>query len=132
MGSILGKAKALEYLLGAKSFTGPAGEALGLYNKYYDDSQTLPDSVLELAQRIALFPRVTLNQTKSVLSFLNPPSDAFQRDSEAFYDIEQGPEQQANVRRFLQLSDNQTAGHYELGLGESVMALYGKWDGSIA
>ncbi|KAI1750583.1 ClpP/crotonase-like domain-containing protein [Xylaria castorea] len=131
MGSILGKAKALEYLLAAKSFTGPAGEALGLYNKYYDDSQTLKDSVLELAQRIALFPRVALNQTKSVLSFLNPPNDAFQLDFDAFYDIEQGPEQQSNVRKFLGLSDNQNANHYELGLGESVMALYGLWDGGI-
>ncbi|KAI1175667.1 ClpP/crotonase-like domain-containing protein [Nemania sp. FL0916] len=131
MGAILGKAKALEYLLAAKSFTGPAGEALGLYNKYYDESQTLKDSVLELAQRIALFPRVALNQTKSVLSFLNPPNDAFQLDFEAFYDIEQGPEQQSNVRKFLKLSDNQEANHYELGLGESVMALYDRWDGGI-
>jgi enoyl-CoA hydratase/carnithine racemase len=132
MGSILGKAKALEYLLAAKSFDGPAGEALGLYNKYYDNSQTLQSSVLELAQRIALFPRVALNQTKSVLSFLNPPNDAFQLDFEAFYDIEQGPEQQANVRRFLKLSENQTANHYEMGLAESVMALYGLWDGGVA
>ncbi|KAJ3552444.1 hypothetical protein NPX13_g11111 [Xylaria arbuscula] len=131
MGSILGKAKALEYLLAAKSFTGPAGEALGLYNKCYDDSQTLKDSVLELAQRIALFPRVALNQTKSVLSFLNPPNDAFQLDFEAFYDIEQGPEQQANVRKFIELSEGQSANHYELGLGDSVMALYDLWDGSM-
>ncbi|KAJ5087785.1 ClpP/crotonase-like domain-containing protein [Penicillium angulare] len=132
MGAVLGKAKAMEYLLAAKSFTGPAGEALGLYNKYYDDSQVLKDSVLELAQRIALFPRVALNQTKSVLSFLNPPNNAFQLDFEAFYDIEQGPEQQANVRKFIELSEDQAANHYELGLGESVMALYGLWDGSVA
>ncbi|POS74344.1 hypothetical protein DHEL01_v207258 [Diaporthe helianthi] len=132
MGSILGKAKAMEYLLGAKSFTGPEGEALGLFNKYYDDSKGLKDGVLGLAQRIALFPRVALNQTKSVLSFLNPPNDAFQLDFEAFYDIEQGAVQQANVRKFLKLSDGQNDNHYELGLGESVMALYDLWDGSIA
>jgi enoyl-CoA hydratase/carnithine racemase len=132
MGAILGKAKAMEYLLAAKSFTGPQGEALGLYNKYYDDSQGLKDGVLALAQRIALFPRVALNQTKSVLSFLNPPNDAFKLDFDAFYDIEQGDVQQANVRRFLELSDDQDENHYELGLGESVMALYDKWDGSIA
>ncbi|KAI1162675.1 ClpP/crotonase-like domain-containing protein [Nemania serpens] len=131
MGAVLGKAKAMEYLLAAKTFTGPVGEALGLYNKYYDNSETLKHSVLELAQRIALFPRVALNQTKSVLSFLNPPNNAFQLDFEAFYDIEQGPEQQANVRRFIQLSEDQTANHYEMGLGESVMALYGLWDGGV-
>ncbi|KAI1851226.1 hypothetical protein JX266_003301 [Neoarthrinium moseri] len=131
MGSILGKAKAMEYLLAAKSFTGPTGEALGIFNKYYDNSQALKNSVLELAQRIALFPRVALNQTKSVLSFLNPPNDAFQLDFEAFYDIEQGPVQQANIRRFIELSEDQTANHYEMGLGESVMALYGQWDGGV-
>ncbi|KAK8054289.1 hypothetical protein PG996_013590 [Apiospora saccharicola] len=132
LGAVVGKAKALEYLLGAKTFTGPEGERLGLYNKYYDESEALRAGVLELAQRIALFPRVALNQTKAVLGFLNPPADAFQLDFDAFYRIEQGPEQQANIRRFLELSEGQTANHYELGLGESVMALYDRWDGSIA
>ncbi|KAI1406985.1 ClpP/crotonase-like domain-containing protein [Hypoxylon sp. FL1857] len=131
LGAILGKAKAMEYLLAAKSFDGPTGEALGLYNKYYEDSQTLTDSVLRFAQRVALFPRVSLNQTKSVLSFLNPPTGAFTLDYEAFYAIEQFPEEQANVRRFLQLSANQTANSFELGLGESVLGLYGLWNGAI-
>ncbi|KAL8704334.1 MAG: hypothetical protein Q9225_008090, partial [Loekoesia sp. 1 TL-2023] len=120
----------MEYLLAAKTIDGPTGEALGIYNKYYEDSSELTTSVLQLAQRIALFPRVALNQTKSVLSFLNPPSDAFSGDFEAFYRIETLPEEQANVRKFLELSGNQTAGNFELGLGESVLGLYGKWNGS--
>ncbi|KAL9080498.1 MAG: hypothetical protein Q9157_000732 [Trypethelium eluteriae] len=132
LGAIVGKAKAMEYLLAAKTFDGPTGEALGLYNKYYDDSQTLTNSVLQLAQRIALFPRVALNQTKSVLSYLNPPANAFNLDFNAFYDIEQLPVEQANVHKFLQLSANQSANSFELGLGESIMALYGLWDGSIS
>jgi hypothetical protein len=113
------------------SFDGPTGEALGLFNKYYDDSQTLTDSVLQLAQRIALFPRVALNETKSVLSYLNPPSNAFNLDFNTFYEIEQFPEEQANVQKFIELSDNQTANNFELGLGESIMALYGLWNGSV-
>jgi enoyl-CoA hydratase/carnithine racemase len=131
LGAIIGKAKAMEYLLSAKSFDGPTGEALGLFNKYYDDSQTLTDSVLQLAQRIALFPRVALNETKSVLSYLNPPSNAFNLDFNTFYEIEQFPEEQANVQKFIELSDNQTANNFELGLGESIMALYGLWNGSV-
>lgn len=130
LGTIIGKAKAMEYLLAAKTFDGPTGEALGIYNKYYDDSTMLTDSVLRLAQRIALFPRVALNQTKSVLSFLNPPTNAFNLDFEAFYEIEQLPEEQANVRKFLELSGNQTANNFELELGESIMGVYGLWDGT--
>ncbi|KAL9612461.1 MAG: hypothetical protein Q9167_002933 [Letrouitia subvulpina] len=130
LGAIVGKAKAMEYLLAAKTIDGPTGEALGIYNKYYDDSAELTASVLQLAQRIALFPRVALNQTKSVLSFLNPPSNAFGNDFQAFYQIEQLPEEQANVAKFLELSENQTVGDFELGLGESVLGLYGLWNGS--
>lgn len=130
LGTIIGKAKAMEYLLAAKTFDGPTGEALGIYNKYYDDSTMLTDSVLRLAQRIALFPRVALNQTKSVLSFLNPPTNAFNLDFEAFYEIEQLPEEQANVRKFLELSGNQTANNFELELGESIMGVYGLWNGT--
>ncbi|KAF4627350.1 hypothetical protein G7Y89_g10801 [Cudoniella acicularis] len=130
LGTIIGKAKAMEYLLAVKTFDGPTGEALGLFNKYYDNSTELKLSVLQLAQRIALFPRVALNQTKAVLSFLDPPSNAFNSDFNAFYEIEQLPEEQANVRKFLELSANQTANRFELGLGESIMALYGLWNGS--
>jgi len=131
LGSLLGKAKALEYLLSAKTFDGPTGETLGLFNKYYDDPTQLTQGVLQLAQRIARFPLVSINQTKSVLSYLNPPSDASKLDFQAFYDIEQFPEEQSNIRKFLQLSGNQTAGNFELGLGESVLGIYGLWNGAI-
>ncbi|KAF2181505.1 ClpP/crotonase, partial [Zopfia rhizophila CBS 207.26] len=108
LGSIIGKAHALEYLLAAKTFDGPTGERLGIYNKYYDDSTQLKNSVLQLAQRIALFPRPALNQTKAVLSFLTPPTASSDADVEAFYRIEQLPEEQGNVQKVLELSKNQT------------------------
>lgn len=67
-------------------------------NRNYNDSQALKESVsgtLELAHRIALFPRTPRNQTKSrLLGLPNPPNDAFQLDFQAFHDGEQGPEQQ--------------------------------------
>jgi hypothetical protein len=112
-------------------YTNLLDKQIGLFNKYYDTTQELTTSVLALAQRIALFPRVSLNQTKSVLSFLNPPSNAFGLDFQAFYDIEQGPIQQKNVAKFLELSENQTANNFELGLGNSILALYDKWDGKM-
>lgn len=83
-GSLIGKAKALESLLQAKTFDGPTGEALGIFNKYYGTSEELESSVLEMAKRMALFPRGGLNETKSVLnSFLNSPQSALQQDFEA-------------------------------------------------
>jgi hypothetical protein len=124
LGSIIGKAHAMEYLLSGKTYDGATGERLGLFNKYYDDSAQLQHAVLQLANRVALFPRVALNQTKAVLSFLPPPTANNQVDFEAFYRIEQLPEEQANVQRFLDLSEGQSRGDFELGLGESVMQLY--------
>ncbi|KAI3317950.1 ClpP/crotonase-like domain-containing protein [Xylariaceae sp. AK1471] len=100
---------AREYLLTATDLRWSDGRGLGIYNKYYDDSKELTERVLKLAQRIALFPL----------------------DSESFSDIEQFSEEQANVRKSLQLSANQSPNKFKLGVNKRILALYGKRDVSI-
>lgn len=64
LGPLINKGRALEYLLSAKTFDGPVGAALGLFNEYYSSGDTLTAAVDELAQRIGLFSRTASTTLK--------------------------------------------------------------------
>ena len=124
LGPLINKGRALEYLLSAKTFDGPAGAALGLFNEYFSSGEALTAAVNALAQRIGLFPQDGLNTTKSALSFLNPTLDMLSRDVASFYVLDGSTVQQANVEKFLELSGNETSGPFELGLSGDITEIY--------
>ena len=114
---------ALEYLLAAKTFDGPTGKALGLFNNYWDSAAELTSQVDALAARIGLFPAGGLNETKAALSFRNPAPGLLSADVTAFAALNVQPEVQTKIGEFLAL-DNQTRTGFDLGLTDSVEKLY--------
>jgi enoyl-CoA hydratase/carnithine racemase len=76
LGSLVNKGRAKEYALAAKTSDGPTGAAIGWFNHYYEAPEGLRSAVNSLAQRIALFPAVGLNETKTAWSYPNPPPSA--------------------------------------------------------
>ena len=124
LGSLINKGRALEYLLGAKSFDGPTGAALGLYNSYYNTSDSLTAAVNELAARIGQFPREGLNETKYALNeMLNPSREAEDYDANAFMQIDIGAVQQTLLKEAIAASQNQTRTAFELGLPDTLVDL---------
>ncbi|TGO27514.1 hypothetical protein BPAE_0041g00660 [Botrytis paeoniae] len=123
LGTLMNRGLALEYLLGAKTFDGPTGKALGLFNNYYDTTEELRSEVDSLTARIGKFPAAGLNETKSALSFRNPTLDQLNTDVIGFYNLDPLAAEQANVAKFLVLSKNQTNTTFELGLTDSALAL---------
>lgn len=124
LGQNVGKSRALEIAMSSTAIDGPRGEAIGFFNRYYNNQQSLTNAVNTLAQRIALFPADGLNQTKSALSYLNPPATAFANEAAAAVRLRPKAEQQALVRKFISLSQNQTRSPFELNLPESLAQLY--------
>ncbi|MCJ1362293.1 hypothetical protein MMC16_001396 [Acarospora aff. strigata] len=124
LGQLVNKGRALEYALAAKDFDGPTGAALGWFNSYHESQGKLTDTVNALAQRIALFPVEALNQTKSVLSYLNPAQSAFASDAAAFALLDPQPVQQGLLRKMVAVSQNQTRSSFELGLTDTLTQLY--------
>jgi enoyl-CoA hydratase/carnithine racemase len=119
LGPTIGKGRAMEYLLSAKAIDGPTGERLGLFNTYYPTARQLTSEVQSLAERIALFARHSLNDTKVELSRLNPSMESLDEQLSRFLPLMYLPEEQATIGKFLELSANQTGGKFELGLPES-------------
>lgn len=124
LGTLLNRGLALEYLLAVKTFDGPTGTRLGLFNNDFDTAEDQRTYVDALAARIGLFPANGLNETKAALSFRNPTLEALNTDVEGFYGLDGLAAQQANVAKLIALSDNQTKTPFELGLGESILELY--------
>ena len=119
----MNRALALEYLLAAKTFDGPTGKALGLFNNYWDSAAELTSQVDALAARIGLFPAGGLNETKAALSFRNPTLEQLNADVAAFAALNEQAGTQAKLSEFLAL-DNQTRTPFDLGLTDSVLELY--------
>lgn len=119
LGPVIGKARAMEYLLAAKAFDGPTGERLGLFNTYYDTTEQLRSQVSALAERIALFPQHSINDTKVTLSLLNPTIASLNDQLARFIPLMNLPEDQATVAKFIEVSGNQTDSLFELDIPES-------------
>lgn len=119
LGPVIGKARAMEYLLAAKGFDGPTGERLGLFNTYYDTAEQLRSEVSALAERIALFPQHSINDTKVTLSLLNPSIASLDDQLARFTPLMDLPEDQATIAKFIEISGNQTDSQFELDLPES-------------
>ena len=119
LGPMVGKARAMEYLLGAKAFDGPTGEKLGLFNTYYNTGKELKSEVSALADRIALFPQHSINDTKVTPSLLNPTIASLDDQLARFVPLMNLPEDQETISKFIKASRNQTNSLFELHLPES-------------
>ncbi len=89
---LLGRARAMEVILGAADFDADAAERYGWINRALPDAE-LDAFVAEVAQRIASFPADAVRATKQVLNELSLPGAAAIR---------------ADARRFQQLVGSDT------------------------
>ncbi|MCJ1325073.1 hypothetical protein MMC10_001735 [Thelotrema lepadinum] len=124
LGTLIGRSRALEYLLATKAFDGPTGTALGLFNSHYSSADKLRDAVDELARRIGQLPAQGLNETKFALNqLLNPSLEAETFDVNAFFALDENPVAQTIVTEAIMASQNQTLSPFELGLPDSLVNL---------
>lgn len=120
LGPIMGKARALEYLIASKQLDARRGTELGMFNNYYRDAQTLRREVDALAARIGLFPQSALNDTKFSLNFLSPTPQQLDQQIAEFAPIGTSPTSQGVIREMLQDS-NETENEYERNIPNSVV-----------
>ncbi|KAL8864766.1 MAG: hypothetical protein Q9174_007231 [Haloplaca sp. 1 TL-2023] len=120
LGSIIGKARALEHLLASGLIDARMGTQLGLYNNHYCDKDTLRREVDALAARIGLYPQPALNDTKYTLSYLSPTAEQLNDQITRFAPVAATPESQNTVTRLTRMSD-ETANEFERNIPNSVV-----------
>ena len=124
LAQLTNKARALEYVLGAKEIDGPTGATFGWFNQYYDSVEALTTAVDDLAMRIGQYPQGNLNATKAGLQWMNPPLEVLEGDIAEFIVQDEKADTPGLIDRFLQLSRNETVTPIELNTPESMIELY--------
>ena len=117
---LVGRARALEYLLSARSVEAGTAAAIGWVNKAFGSSEELAREVEALAERIAAFPRQGLAAMKARVNVQKPSEEDLDGDLELFEQLAKSSVSQAAARKFLQLSGDQSKGEFELDVPDDI------------
>ncbi|KAI1419990.1 ClpP/crotonase [Xylaria sp. FL1777] len=123
LAELVGKARALEYILGALQLDGPTGASIGWFNKFFDCPDAMTRYIDGLATRIATFPNGTINATKSGLAWRNAPLDILEGDIAEFIRLDAMPDRAPLERKFLNVTNNET-NSFELNVPDNMITLY--------
>jgi enoyl-CoA hydratase/carnithine racemase len=111
---LIGKARTLEYVLGALQIDGPTGASIGWFNRHYKSAADMTRAVDDLAARISTFPNGTINATKSGLSWRNPTLDVLEADIAEFVRLDAMSDRAPLEEKFLNVTNNETATTFEM------------------
>lgn len=121
---LVGRAKAIEHLLGALGYDCQTGQATGLFNYCYGSAAALSSNVSTLAGRIGLLPQHSLNDTKTTLNNFYPTIAQQQDELNRLFPLLALPSEQAIIKQFLQLSSNQTNTTFEYNIPASIFQAF--------
>ncbi|KAI0401427.1 ClpP/crotonase [Xylaria palmicola] len=123
LASLVGKARALEYTLGALQIDGRYGAEIGWFNKFFESPDAMTAYIDGLASRIATFPNGTINATKAGLAWRNAPLPVLEGDIAEFIRLDAMPDRAPLERKFLNVSGNET-NNFELNVPDNLIKLY--------
>ena len=109
----MGMAKAAEYLLAATSIGAKEAAEVGWVNRAYGSAKELRKAVDALTYRLSLFNASALNGTKTAIRASGPSVEQADADIATIFRL--FPEEVPLLPKFLELSEGQTSGKFELG-----------------
>ncbi|KAF2730294.1 ClpP/crotonase [Polyplosphaeria fusca] len=109
----VGMARAAEYLLQATSIGAQEAAEVGWVNRAFESEDRLREGVDEIVYRLSLLPAGGLNGTKSAIRANGPSVE--QADADVATILRLFPDEIGYLPRLIELSENQTAGEFELG-----------------
>ena len=117
--SLIGRAKALEYILSARSVDPIEAAAIGWVHRAFGSEKELIEGVRALAERITTSPKQGLAAIKSRVNVQKPMETDIRCDS-SFTQLEKTQIAQSSQNRYLVLSVNESASVFEKGTPEDV------------
>ena len=118
--SLIGRARALEYILSARSVDAIEAAAIGWVNRAFGTEQELKSEVTALAERIATFPKQGLSAIKSRVNVQKPTEEDIRGDNSLFTQLEKTAVVQASQDRYLVLSGNESDSTFEKNIPQDV------------
>ncbi|KAJ4982583.1 enoyl-CoA hydratase [Stagonosporopsis vannaccii] len=122
---LIGRGRAMEYLLTGKDILAEDAERMGWINKAFDSDREMNAYIDEIVDLLVLYPTSALGLIKQSINIASRPqlTDTV-GDANRFLEAASEPAAQALMGDLLELTNNQSAGDVELYLGESIPLLY--------
>ncbi|KAH8629672.1 enoyl-CoA hydratase/isomerase-like protein [Alternaria alternata] len=122
---LIGRGRAMEYILTGKDVLAEDAERMGWINKAFDSDREMNAYIDEILSVLVLYPTSALGLIKQSINIASRPQlvDTV-GDANKFLEAASEPAAQAMIGNLLELTHNQSAGDVELYLGESVPLLY--------
>lgn len=122
---LIGRGRAMEYILSGKDIGAEEAERIGWINKAFDTAGEMDGYIDDLISRMVLFPLTALGLAKqSINSASRPQLVDLLADSDRFLQAASNPVAQGLIVRALETTANQSAGYVERFLGEALPLLY--------
>lgn len=123
---LIGRARALEYILSGRSVDAETAAAIGWVNRAFSSSEQLRHEVDALAHRIGSFSGAALAAIKQrINASSNPSAQSIAEDTATFLPLLSLPVAQAALTRYLELSENQKRNGFELAVEDRLEELNG-------
>jgi enoyl-CoA hydratase/carnithine racemase len=122
---LIGRGRAMEYILSANDIDASEAERIGWINKAFDSSEKMYAYIDELTSRLRLFPRYALAGAKESINLRTGPTrENILHDANAFIKGLGDPVVQELVIKEQALGQNSSAFEAELNLGAILPQLY--------
>ncbi|KAM0239604.1 hypothetical protein ACHAP5_008175 [Fusarium lateritium] len=122
---LIGRGRAMEYILSSKDITAEEAERIGWINKAFDTSSDMYAYIEELTSRIRLFPINCLGETKRLIDRASAPSfEDVKAEADAFSRVVSEPLTQQIQARSAEVIGGIGQLDAELKLGELIPKFY--------
>lgn len=118
--SLLGRARALEYILSAQSVDATTAAAIGWVNRAFGSNAELRMEVDKLARRIASFPKQGLAAVKQRVNVQKPSEQDLVGDFVLLGNLNPSKVSQLAADKFLELSEQQIDGGFERAIPQDM------------
>lgn len=121
--SLIGRARALECILSARSVDAIEAAAIWWVNRAFGSKEELEQGVTALAERIATFPKQGLSAIKSRIDVQKPSEADIKEDNSLFTQPEKTKDVPESQDRYLVLSGNESANAFEKDIPQDLPAV---------
>lgn len=120
---LIGRARALEYILSARSVDAVEAAAIGWVNRAFSSELELSQEVTALAERIATFPKQGLTAIKSRVNVQKPTWADILGGDRIFTQLEKTAVVQQSQDKYLVLSANESDTKFKKNIPQDIPAI---------
>ena len=117
---LIGRARALEYILSARAVDAATAAAIGWVNRAFESQGALENEVNGLATRIASFPEQGLAAIKARVNIQKPSEADLNADNDLFGRLGGTEITRAAADKYLKLSEEESNNVFERGIPDNV------------